>query len=55
MMPGFLEKISSEFGVETIYGDPFDKAEAPEFMIPVLKKAGPEFTVAMGLALKDFV
>ncbi len=55
MMPGFLEKVTETFGVETIYGDPFDKAEAPQFMEQVLKKAGPEFTVAMGLALKDFV
>jgi type IV pilus assembly protein PilM len=55
MMPGFLEKISSEFGVETASGDPFSKTEAPQFMEPVLKKAGPEFTVATGLALKDFV
>ncbi|MDB4984605.1 MAG: Type pilus assembly protein PilM, type pilus assembly protein PilM [Patescibacteria group bacterium] len=55
MMPGFLEKISQTFGVETVFGNPFGKAEAPQFMEPVLKKAGPEFTVAMGLALKDFV
>jgi type IV pilus assembly protein PilM len=54
-LPGFLEKIAESFGVETIYGDPFTKAEYPEFMGPVLKKAGPEFTVAMGLALKDFI
>lgn len=54
-MPGFLEKVSSSFGVETVYGDPFDKAESPEFMKPVLKANGPEFTVAMGLALKDFI
>jgi type IV pilus assembly protein PilM len=54
-MPGFLEKMVESFGVETVYGDPFEKAEAPEFMKPVLVKAGPEFTVAMGLALKDFI
>ncbi len=54
-LPGFLEKVTESFGVETVYGDPFGKAEYPEFMGPVLKKAGPEFTVAMGLALKDFV
>ncbi len=54
-MPGFLEKMVETFGVETVYGNPFDKAEAPEFMQPVLQKAGPEFTVAMGLALKEFV
>ena len=55
MLPGFFEKIKESFGVETIFGDPFDKAEAPDFMRPVLKKAGPEFTVALGLALKDFL
>ena len=55
MLPGFLEKVAESFGVETVYGNPFDKAESPEFMQPVLKQAGPEFTVAMGLALKDFV
>ncbi len=54
-MPGFLEKVAQSFGVETVFADPFDKAEAPEFMRPVLQKAGPEFTVAMGLALKDFL
>jgi hypothetical protein len=54
-MPGFMEKMVASFGVETIFGDPFDKAEAPEFMKPVLVKAGPEFTVAMGLALKEFI
>lgn len=54
-MPGFLEKVSETFGVETIYGNPFDKADAPEFMRPVLEKAGPEFTVATGLALKEFI
>ena len=54
-MPGFLEKMVESFGVETVYGDPFEKTEAPEFMKPVLSKAGPEFTVAMGLALKDFL
>lgn len=54
-LPGFLEKVHEMFGVLTVYGDPFDKSEAPEFMRPVLVKAGPEFTVAMGLALKEFL
>lgn len=54
-LPGFLEKIHAAFGVDVMYGDPFDKAESPEFMHPVLKKAGPEFTIAMGLALKEFI
>lgn len=54
-LPGFTELVATSFGVETVHGDPFDKADAPEFMRPVLKQAGPEFTVAVGLALKDFL
>lgn len=54
-MPGFKEKIAADFGVETVHGFSFAKAEAPEFMRPALEKAGPTFSVAMGLALKDFI
>lgn len=32
--------------------DPFAKTEAPAFMRPVLQEIGPEFAVAMGLALR---
>jgi Tfp pilus assembly PilM family ATPase len=52
---GFKEEVTASFGVETVLGDPFDKVDAPEFMRPVLKEAGPEFAVATGLALKDFI
>lgn len=52
---GFKEEVATSFGVETLLGDPFDKVDAPEFMRPVLKEAGPEFAVATGLALKDFI
>jgi type IV pilus assembly protein PilM len=55
LMPGFKEKVAESFGVEVVYGNPFDKTDYPDFMMPVLEKAGPEFTVAMGLALKEFV
>ena len=50
-----MKHVNNGAGFETVYGDPFDKAESPEFMRPVLKANGPEFTVAMGLALKDFI
>lgn len=53
-MPGFKDKIQATFGVETVMADPFSKTEAPAFMQPVLAKAGPEFTIAVGLALKEF-
>lgn len=55
LLPGFIEKISESFGVESVHGDPFSKTDHPEFMNPVLIKAGPEFTIATGLALKDFL
>lgn len=40
------------FSVEVKIADPFSKVEAPEFMRPVLKEIGPEFAVAVGLALR---
>lgn len=33
-------------------GRPFDKVEAPAFLVDILKDAGPEFSVAVGLALR---
>ncbi|HYE23487.1 MAG TPA: type IV pilus assembly protein PilM [Candidatus Paceibacterota bacterium] len=42
----------SFFAVEVKIADPFSKVEAPEFMRPVLKEIGPEFAVAVGLALR---
>lgn len=54
-LKGFQELVHKEFGVDTVYADPFDKVDAPEFMRPVLKQAGPEFSVALGLALRDFL
>lgn len=40
------------FSIETYVADPFAKTEAPAFMRPVLKEIGPEFAVAVGLALR---
>lgn len=40
------------FSVPVQVADPFSKAEAPAFMQPVLKEIGPEFAVAVGLALR---
>lgn len=40
------------FSVEVKVADPFSKTEAPEFMRPVLSAIGPEFAVAVGLALR---
>jgi type IV pilus assembly protein PilM len=42
----------SFFSVPVQLADPFNKAETPAFMQPVLREIGPEFAVAVGLALR---
>lgn len=52
MLSGLLESAKNTFHVDVVYGDPFSKVEAPAFLEPVLTNNGPEFTVAVGLALR---
>lgn len=40
------------FSIPVTVADPFGKAQAPAFMRPVLSEIGPEFAVAVGLALR---
>ncbi len=40
------------FGAEVRIADPFGKTQTPAFMRPVLEQIGPEFAVAVGLALR---
>lgn len=40
------------FSVDVHVADPFKKTEAPAFMRPILEEIGPEFAVAVGLALR---
>lgn len=40
------------FSAEVRIADPFGKTQAPAFMRPVLEAIGPEFAVAVGLALR---
>jgi len=40
------------FSIDVRVADPFAKTEAPAFMRPVLEDIGPEFAVAVGLALR---
>ncbi len=49
-MKGFLELARKRLETEVVLGDPFSKTEAPAFLEPVLKNAGPEFAVAIGAA-----
>ena len=40
------------FSIDVRVANPFIKTEAPAFMRPVLEEIGPEFAVAVGLALR---
>lgn len=53
LLKGLLEKALENFHTEVVYSDPFSKTEAPAFLEPVLKVSGPEFAVAVGLALRQ--
>lgn len=52
LLPGFGEEAARRFGVEVVLGDSFNKTETPGYLSAVLSKAGPEFSVAVGLALR---
>lgn len=51
-LKGILDVARGIMGVPVVLGLPFDKVEAPAFLGNVLKEAGPEFAVAIGLALR---
>jgi type IV pilus assembly protein PilM len=49
---GLGEYAKNIFSIPVTVADPFKKTEAPAFMRPVLQEIGPEFAVAVGLALR---
>jgi type IV pilus assembly protein PilM len=54
MTRGLLDYASQSFAAELVIADPFAKVESPVFLQGVLKTTGPEFSIALGLALKKF-
>ncbi|MDP3958459.1 MAG: type IV pilus assembly protein PilM [bacterium] len=52
LLKGFKEEAARTLQAEVAFGDPFAKVEAPAFLDQLLQEAGPEFAVAIGLALK---
>ena len=53
LLKGVVANAGGALKRETLQGDPFSKVEAPAaFLQPILKEAGPEFAVAVGLALR---
>jgi type IV pilus assembly protein PilM len=49
---GLKEFMQSKIVTEIRLADPFTKTQAPAFLEAILKDAGPEFSVAVGLALR---
>jgi type IV pilus assembly protein PilM len=55
MLKGVLEYAESRLQCQVVLGDPFGKTEAPAFLMDVLKTTGPEFAVAVGVALRKLM
>jgi type IV pilus assembly protein PilM len=53
LMRGLLEAAKENFKIEVVYSNPFSKTETPAFLGPILEVSGPEFSVAVGLALRQ--
>ena len=52
LLKGLKEVAADNFRAEIEIGHPFSKVNAPEFLEKVLETMGPEFAVALGLALR---
>ncbi|MCX6751282.1 MAG: type IV pilus assembly protein PilM [Candidatus Nomurabacteria bacterium] len=55
LLKGLKEVASNNFRAEIEIGHPFSKVGAPEFLGKVLETTGPEFAVALGLALRKLL
>lgn len=51
-LKGLSELAKANFKTEAMAGDPFGKLASPAFLENVLKETGPEFAVAIGIALR---
>lgn len=52
LLKGFVDLAKVSFQTEVVYADPFGKLETPAFLADEFAKAGPEFAVAIGVALR---
>jgi len=52
LLKGIVERAKSAFETPVEVANPFAKIEYPAFLDEVLRTAGPEFTVAIGLAIR---
>jgi len=54
-LPGLVDYVTKLSGLETVRANPFSKVVYPAFMQPILRDIGPDFSVAVGLALREIV
>jgi len=52
LLKEFTREAARALEAEVVLGNPFSNVEAPAFLGDVLREAGPEFAVAIGLALR---
>ncbi len=52
VLSGLADIAASAFEMQVVVGDPFSKVETPAFLQEVLRNAGAEFAVALGIALR---
>ncbi len=52
LLHGLDREIENRYNIPTVYANPFKRVVSPDFLEEVLEKAGPEFSVALGLALQ---
>lgn len=52
LLKGFIDLAKISFQTEVKYADPFAKLETPAFLTEEFNQAGPEFAVAIGVALR---
>ncbi|MDQ2933311.1 MAG: pilus assembly protein PilM, partial [bacterium] len=52
LLKGFTDLAKISFQTDVVYADPFTKLETPAFLSEEFAQAGPEFAVAIGVALR---
>lgn len=52
LLKGFTDLAKVSFQTDVVYADPFGKLETPAFLAEEFAEAGPEFAVAVGVALR---
>lgn len=52
LLNGIVDVAKEKFGANIVAGNPFERVAAPAFLEEVLSESGPEFAVAVGLALR---